>query len=231
MASPAIRVDINAALAGLQNVRANQIPYATSRALNDCADKAVDDLVAWVKGIFTFRGNSAWVRSRWFKSEKSNKKSLTAYVLGMFDYLLLHEEGGIKTPHRGATLAVPLGTLRYKRIPASLRPRYLLGNDLQGMLKSASLGPRSRKKQLAQFGKGFIVDLNGKRFIAMRTTQDIGIVASAKRLKGLRLLYYLTPAVRIVPRLRMHATVQTTVKREFERAFAFRMEQAMRTAR
>src|ERR1039457_939468 len=151
-----IKVDISGALAQLQRARTDQIPYAASRAINDCADKAVTDLVAWVQSIFNFRGSGAWVKSKWFKSKWSNKNDnpMVAYVLGMMDYLLLHEQGGIKTPHRGASLAVPLGTLRFRRIPDTLRPRYLLGSgDLQTVLKAASLGPRSRQKQLAdRFG-------------------------------------------------------------------------------
>ena len=135
----------------------------------------------WVQGIFNFRGSGAWVRFKWFKSKWSNKYNLTAYVLGMLDYLLLHEVGGIKTPHR-AFLAVPLGTLKFRRIPANLRPQYLLGQDLGGLLKSASLkGVRSRKKQIANFGGAFVIVLGGKRFIAMRTTQDIGLAATAPR--------------------------------------------------
>jgi hypothetical protein len=232
MVATVIKVDIAAAMAGLQNVRQKQIPYATSLAINQCADASVNDLVIWVRSIFNFRGQqTAWIKSKWFKSRWSDKRNLTAYVLGMLDYLLLHEVGGIKTPHRGTSLAVPLGTLRYRRIPATLRPRYLLGTgDLQNVLKAASLGPRSRKKQLATFGQAFILDLNGKRFIAMRTGQDIGIPANAPRLKGIHLLYFLTPAVRIVPRLHMRDTVQKTVAREFNAAFARGMAEAIRTA-
>lgn len=231
MATPVIRVDVQAALAGLQRIRQDQIPYATSRAINDCADRAVDDLVNWVKTIFTFRGQSGWVKRKWFRSKWSNKATLVAYVMGMLDYLLLHEVGGMKTPRRAAHLAVPLGTLRFKRIPPNLRPKYVLGGDLQGLLKSASLGPRSRKKQMSQWNKGMIIDLHGKQFIAMRTSQNIGIPATAKRLQGLKLLYYLTPAVKIIPRLRMRQIVETAVRREFNQAFRVRFAEAMRTAR
>ena len=229
-----IKVDISGALAQLQRARQDQIPYAASRAINDCADKAVTDLVAWVQSIFNFRGSGAWVKSKWFKSKWSNKNDnpMVAYVLGMMDYLLLHEQGGIKTPHRGASLAVPLGTLRFKRIPDSMRPRYLLGNDPGALLKvqSKTLGPRSKTKQLASYGQAFLLDLHGKRFIAMRTDQSIGIAANAARLRGIRLLYYLTPSVRIVPRLRMLQSVEKTVAREFNAAFARRMADAIRTA-
>ena len=226
-----IKVDINGALASLQNVRSDQIPYVTSRAINDCADKAVDDLVKWVQTIFNFRGSGAWVRYKWFESKWSSKYNLVALVIGKLDYLLLHETGGIKTPHMGMSLAVPLGTLRLKRIPPQLRPKYVLGSDMGGLLRSASLGPRSRKKQIANFGKGFILELGGKRFIVMRTTQNIGVAAKSARLNGLQMLYYLTPAVKIVPRLRMHESVERTVVREFNAAFARRMNEAIATSR
>ena len=228
-----IKVDISAALAGLQRVRNDQIPYATSRALNDFADIAVNDLVKWVQTIFNFRGQTGWIKRKWFESKWSSKNQnpIAAYVIGKLDYLLLHEVGGLKTPHAGPTLAVPLGNLQRRRIPASLRPRYLLGKDLGGLLRSASLaGVRSRRKQIANFGGGFILVIAGKRFIAMRTMQDIGIAPTARRFKGLRLLYLLTPSVRIVRRLRMSESVESTVRREFNDAFARRMADAIRTA-
>lgn len=226
-----IKVDIAAALAGLQHVRQDQIPYATSRAINDCADAAVNDLVRWVQSIFNFRGQSGWIKYKWFKSRWSNKSNLVAYVDGMLDYLLLHEQGGLKTPHRGGSLAVPLGNLRLRRIPPQLRPRFVLGNDLGAVLTAASLkGERSRKKRFATFGSGFILNLHGRHYIAMRTGQDVGIAATAARLKGIRLLYLLVPSVRLAPRLKMRESVANTVAREFNAAFARRMSEAIATA-
>ena len=234
MVVPSIKVDISGALAMLQRVRQDQIPYATSRAINDCANKSVDDLVRWVQTVFNFRGQTGWIRRKWFEAKWSSKNQnpITAYVIGKLDYLLLHETGGLKTPHAGPTLTVPLGNLQLRRIPSSLRPRYLLGQDFGGLLRSASLaGVRSRRKQIANFGGGFTLTIGSKRFIAMRTTQDIGIAPTARRFKGLRLLYLLTPSVRIVPRLRMPQSVESTVRREFNDAFARRMADAIRTAR
>jgi hypothetical protein len=233
MVTPVIKVDISAAMAGLQQIQRNQIPYAASRAINDCADAAVRDLVSWVQKVFNFRGRSAaWTRYKWFHSRWSNKQNLVAYVEGLLDYLLLHEKGGIKLPHKGPHLAVPLGTLRTMRIPKMLRPRFVLGRDLQALLGSASLkGKGSRKKQIAQFGKGFLLQLGSKTFIGMRTTMDVGVAATSPRLRGVRLLYILVPSTRIAPRLRMRESVEGTVQREFAAAFNRRLAEAMRTAR
>jgi hypothetical protein len=236
-----ISVDISDAIAGLTDLQQRQVPYAMSRSLNDVAKLARERLISLMPSIFKFRTGTRWVRSGgpkgtgWFNLTFSTKTRLVAIIESTFDFLFLQEWGGIKTPHRASRLAVPLGKLRLKKIPPQLRPKYVLGQDLQGILRSASLTkPRSKKMQIAQFGKGFILKSNGKQFIARRVasaSQAAGLAVSRPKHGTLDLMYVLVRTARIHDRLGMTRTVKDVVAREFDAAFARRMREALATAR
>jgi hypothetical protein len=83
---------------------------------------------------------------------------------------------------------------------------------------------------MASWSKGFILQVGGRRYIAMRGT-NAGVPMTAKRLQGVSLLYHLVPSAKIPPRLRMFEIVKAAAGREFAGAFARRMTEAMRTAR
>lgn len=215
-----IRVDVKAALAGLKEIRAEQIPYAVSRAINSAAYESREALLANVISKYKFKSNTAWVRGSragkngWFFVEPSLKTHLTATVstnpLNTYQYL--YREGttpGLKVA-RKRYLAVPLGELQKRIIPPDLRP----------------------KAVMATFG--FIVGKEGHQFIAVRSTKArFGIIATGARYKGIQLLYLLVPLVRIQGQkiVDMEAIVKATVARVFPEAFKIEMANAIRTAR
>jgi hypothetical protein len=218
-----IRVDVAAALASLQNIRTEQIPFATSRAINKCAFESREALLAKVKTVYKFRTGTSWLRGGgvagkgWFFIEPGTKTNLTAIVSTdpQYTYLYLYREsglGGVKRPRVGKYLAVPLGRLKERPggIPADLRPKALLAG-----------------------GFGFIVGAGNERFIAVRSKKKgWGLIATGKRYAGLELLYVLIPLVRVQGQkiVDMGAIVKATVERVFPGAFRAEMENAIRTA-
>jgi hypothetical protein len=221
MPTPVVLVDVVSAQRSLVNVRVDQLPYATALALTRTARDAMYAVRDKLPSQFTLR--NAWTQ-RGVQFKQATKGNLSALVYFDRDYMYLQEMGGIKTPTRSAHIAVPLDPdLRNRTIPRSMRPRYILGNDLQGLLQSASYkGKAARKKRIASFGKGFILQTKGKLFIALRTGQGQN---------DIRILYVLVPAVHITQRLGMVTTVENTVRANFSKNYQDAMNQAVRTAR
>jgi hypothetical protein len=237
-----VTVDISGAAASLSDLQKRQLPYATSRAINAVATSSRETLIALMPSIFRFRTGTQWIRRGgathrgWFDIKFSTKTNLVAVVQTTFDFLYLQEFGGEKRG-RGPHIAVPMGKLRLKKIPPQLRPKFVLGGkgrDLGGVLRAASLGPRSRKKQFAQFGVGFILKTNGKQFIARRVasaSQAAGIAVTRPKHGTIDLMYLLVNAVHLHERMRMAPTIRNVVQREWASAFARELEGALRTAR
>lgn len=221
-----VKVDILDAVSKLKDFQVRQLPYATSRAINDTALSARTALLnRATSGLFKFRTNPAWIRNAttgWFNTTFSNKNQtpIVAYVNAIRDYLFLHEYSGTRTKRGGGMLAVPLGDLARKRIPPEMRPRYLLGGNYQSLLNMAAstkYGPRRHAQALATYGKGFIMKTNGHTLIVQRTGP-----------RQLKFLYVLVPSVYIQKRLQMYETVRATAQREFATFFRQRMIEAMR---
>jgi hypothetical protein len=234
-----VTVDTAGTLAGLNTVQRNQVPFALSRAINDVALSSRRQLIALMPSRFRFRTGTRWIESGgpthrgWFNVRLSGKTHLEAFVEATIDYLLLQEVGGIKTSHRGGMIAVPLGKLQLKKIPPQLRPKFLLGQDLQGLFRATSLQPRSRKKQLTSFGSAFLLKTGGKTFIVRNVASVAGAAGFPVTRHGrtMDFMYDLVPAVHILGRMRMVPTVRDVVAREFNAAFALRLREAMATAR
>jgi len=238
-----VSVDISDAIAGLNDFQKRQVPYAMSRTLNDVVKISRETLIRLMPSIFKFRTGTRWVSSGgpkgtgWFNITFSTKTRLVAIIESTFDFLYLQEQGGIKVSHHAGRLAIPLGKLRLTKIPPQLRPKFILGNrgaDLGSVLRAASLGPRSRKKQFKQFGAGFILKSNGKEFIARRVqsaSQAAGLAVSRPKRGTIDLLYVLTRRATMHSRLGMAATVRKVVEQEFDAAFQRRMREALATAR
>lgn len=211
-----IKVNASAAISGLNDLQQRALPYALAATLTGLAYDSRDQLISDLPQRMKFRTGTGWLRYN-FRVNPADKTSLRATFYSILDYMYLHEYTGIKTPHRGPHLAVPLGDLRNKKIPPNLRPKFLLGQDFQGLLTAASLkGKRSRQKRIATFGKGFIFNANGKTFIVQRTSQGR---------RGLTFLYVLVPAVYIgLDRLQMVDTTARVVSLNFGAKFTQNLE-------
>jgi len=238
-----ITVSVDISIAGLSDLQKRQVPYAMSRSLNDTAKIARLTLIRLMPGRFVLRTGQGWLShggpkgTGWFEVINSTKVNLVAIVQATYDFLYLQEFSGTKTSRTGGRLAIPLGKLRLKKIPPQLRPKFVLGGkggDLGGVLRAASLGPRSRKKHFVQFGAGFILKSNGKEFIARRVqsaSQAAGLAVSRPKHGTLDLMYVLTRRATIHSRLGMAATVKKVVEQEFGKAFQKRFSEALATAR
>lgn len=85
-----------------------QIPFATAKALTRTAQDVQRAEIANVQRVFSNK-------KKWFgknqptgiKITPAKKNNLTAFVYSNASFLQLHETGGIKTPSRGNSLAVP----------------------------------------------------------------------------------------------------------------------------
>ena len=218
-----IKIDVAAALASLQQIRTEQIPFALSRAINRSAFQARENLIARVQSLYHFKTGKAWVRGNnsartgWFIVEPGTKTNLPAVVstnpINTYSYLYRDSGlGGIRRP-RGKYLAVPLGRLQEVEITPDLRPKALMLS-----------------------GFGFIVGRSGHQFIAIRSNKlyksGSGIIATSGRYKGLQLLYVLVPLVKIQGQkiVNMEAIVRDTVQRTFPEAFKNEMAAAIRSA-
>tara|TARA_B100001179_G_scaffold225397_1_gene205232 strand:+ start:129 stop:731 length:603 start_codon:yes stop_codon:yes gene_type:complete len=92
----------------LNSVQRKQIPFATSRALNDTAIDGQKSIIAAIPRIFKSR-KKWWLKQQptGIKVKFSNKRDLTATVHTSAYFAEIQEKGGIKTPKRGRNLAIP----------------------------------------------------------------------------------------------------------------------------
>ena len=144
-----VQVDVSQAMRQFQNLRMDQIPFATSRAINTCAFESRLALLTKIQSIYHFKGGAGWTRgggslgTGWFHVKQSDKRQARieaeVSVDPQYYYAYLYKEsllGGVKIA-RKRYLAVPLGNLQQRRIPADLTPRALLAPGGSGFIISA----------------------------------------------------------------------------------------------
>lgn len=224
-----IKVDISGALAQLQQARTEKIPLAARSALNKMCRLSIPAMQRRVRLLYKLR--SDWVVSeRRFEIQLAHRNNLTATIIYGPDYWSLHEGAGyaVKVPTRHAHVAVPIGEWAWHAIPRALRPNALMAaaggrlhyfNELSGAIRRGT-------KKAGGFGIGgaFLIGKGRTSYIAIRS--DNTSIGVPSRSKGVRLLYWLTPAVRFARMLNMRKTVETVVRAEFAAAFAAYMKQA-----
>lgn len=215
-----IKVDVEKALAGLRQVRDDQIPYVLSRAINSCAYLSREAMLQRIAGTYKFRTGIGWLRGGgtagkgWIFYTPATKYKPVAVVSSdpQYTYLYLYEESGLSGVKHAlhGYLAVPLGSMQQRKIPDNMRPKPLIDS-----------------------GQGFIVELGKHKFIATRPVKQgrrRGLKATAGRLAGLQLLYVLMPLVKVQGQkiLSLEQTVRATVEREFYAAFQREMAAAIK---
>lgn len=120
-----VKLDSRSFLKGMKAAYKNQIPFATSKAINLTARQAVEGLRKHARGVFTVRGTFT---TRNITMKAGNKRDPEATVGGIPDYLRLQAEGGTKS---GKSRAVPTAHVRTSprvritksKFPASLAKR------------------------------------------------------------------------------------------------------------
>lgn len=187
----------------LNRMAKEQIPYATSRAMNDTMVQAQEAEVTNVQSVFNNKvkwWNKANRRTG-IRVEFSNKKNLTAAVYTGAYFADLQEEGGIKKPHQGKRLAVPA-----QGIPKKYRNK----PGLSGVQRALQ-EPRS-----------FILSTGATPGVWQR---------KGKKPRPIRLLFHFEQQATVKPRFRFISTARETTEKRFMHNFSQRLDQAIATAR
>jgi hypothetical protein len=223
-----VRVDIAAAVSGLQRVRVDQIPFATAKALTNTAQAAMTAVRAKLPSQFRLR--NVWT-AQGVRFQMATRSNPVAAVTFDRYYMYLQEVGGVKIGKR-TMIAIPLDPALRRRIPSNMRPRVLLGqSDIGSML--ASIKSQSRRNSITRtYNTGFLINSKGKVYIAIRTGRSMrkGMLRGQYD-PNLRILYILVPSAQIPQRLHMYETVRTAAAEQFRPLFAEAMAYAISTAR
>ncbi|HWT00208.1 MAG TPA: hypothetical protein VN256_08170 [Pyrinomonadaceae bacterium] len=128
-----------------------QIIFATAKSLTEVAKESQTNVIAEIPDTFTTR-NNWYLPSNKFgvKVKAARKNDLTAELKSAADWLVRHEQAGVKTPE-GSHLAVPTANVRRTKrqiIARSQRPR----NLKRAFVIQTSSGPvlfqRKNKRQI-----------------------------------------------------------------------------------
>jgi len=180
-----------------------QLPFATSQALNDAAFATRKQNVERTYPQ-SFDVKNKRFAATMYRVEKSNKRNLTARVYDRLgrDYMVNQAEGGVKRP-RGNNIAIPSRAIKRTasgKVPKAKQPRNVLN-------------ARGYKTKLR----------SGQDVIAQQTGRG-----AAKRQQ---VLYLLEQRAYIPKRFRFYEDGQRTAQRSFNRAFATRFREAQRTSK
>lgn len=151
---------VQSARHSLQQV-AKQMPFAMSKALNATANSVQSAVRESVAERFTLRKKSFILntiyRSKSTDFASKSKFSATVRVDPARDVLAQHEEGGIKTPKDGRSIALPTSAVRRTKadlITPTNRPRALLDKPKhfrKGDVLLKETGRGKRRKLVALF--------------------------------------------------------------------------------
>lgn len=218
----AITMDTKPIEAALQDVGANQFPFAVSKGLNDLAIRAADVQRAYMRTTFTIRNEN--VLKYGIARIETAKKTSLASAVGVsqqmtgareaFGYLKKFEKGGRKGPIQGSTVGVPEEVRRTKRgivarsqqIKAFQLTRH--GTQIKGQKRTFLVQPKSGRA-------------------AALLLQRVGRGRRGK----VRTLYVLERSVPIAPLLHLVDNATRVARTEWTRIWQQAVAFALRTAR
>tara|TARA_R100001510_G_scaffold52706_1_gene53658 strand:+ start:574 stop:1221 length:648 start_codon:yes stop_codon:yes gene_type:complete len=180
----------------------DQLPFATSKALNDTAFIVRNTIV---KETFprSFDVKNKRFAGVAFKVDTANKRKLEARVFDRLnkDYLALQESGGTKRP-RGNSIAIPTDEIKVtgRGVTKARRPRQLL--------QSGKRAFRTKSK----------------------TGQDIIAQRRGKKRYPLKVLYVLEPQADIKPRFPFYAVGLNLAQKTFEKRLPIQLKEAKKDA-
>jgi hypothetical protein len=177
----------------MDNMEKKQLPFAVSLTLNKLAVKAQEDICGNVRKVFN--NSNKWYDKRQrtgIKVSFADKQQLVASVYTRAHFAFIQEEGGIKKPYSGSSLAVPTGNIpKRQRNSKALRAVqgdrsiFRLGSTiykrisnqklqrLYSLTPQAKIRPRFGFKRIAvnSFNKGFDRVFTESFNYAMRTAR------------------------------------------------------------
>lgn len=194
----------------------DQIPFATSLAINTTAKEFQREQREGLKDRFTIRRRWVLTGIKINRGDFATKRKLVAriHVDPARDFLTKFEEGGIKRP-TGTRLAIPHAVRRTATgvVSRSFRPRALRFREVGGGMAK---GEKRTFLVRAPGGRGAILQRFGRRGRGGGST---------------RVLYTFAPAARIDPILEFEETGARVVRDRFEPNFEAAFDRAVRTAR
>jgi hypothetical protein len=112
----------------IQNI-GKQLPFALSKAINSTAEKIRTNTLQGAKAVLNIRGSWSNPRTKFgFNVKPSTKANLTAEIYTKADWMVMQEDGGIKTAK--GLIAVPTSEVRRSKkdiITKGNRPKMAKG--------------------------------------------------------------------------------------------------------
>lgn len=208
----------------------DQLPYATSVALNDVARRAQKAQHEYMAGAFKVTRPGWTLRSVKHKPRSTKRQLWTVLKIEppggrqRADILSKFEDGGTKRPTTGTRLAIPGAGLRRTTSGAARRGQRPKDFNFKHHGGNVYVGEKRTFMIRNPDGSGAIYQRIG-RGNARSSTK------TKRMLAGTRLLYTFARSVRIDDRLKLEDTATAVVNREWPAAFNRSFENAMRTAR
>jgi hypothetical protein len=131
----------------LNAIQRQQIPFATSRAINDVAVMAQDQVISGIPRVFN-NIKKWWLKQQptGIKVQFSNKSNLHAAVHTSAYFAKMQEEGGTKQPRTAKNLAVPTARVA-KKYRTSHGARELMDANKNVFRTSKGVFRRTGKKR------------------------------------------------------------------------------------
>jgi hypothetical protein len=235
-----ISVDTKPLTRFMDDFERRQVPYALSNTLNDVAALAQYRNRERMGSVFTLR------RKKWaddnVKITKFAKKNDLVSTLAIqspgggtrSDILGKFERSTQKTPHGGRSIVVPANAKVNKQgiIPQSARPKAFNFRRVGG---AKALSHNTTQRIRGGIGRGALEVYEGdKRTVMIRNAQGTGVilqrVGRGKNKAGMRVLFFLTPKVKLKPDLHF-VDVARQAATHAPGFFKARFAEAMSTAR
>lgn len=212
------KVDATAAIAGLNELEKEHLPFALAKTLTLCAKAGQAKVREGLGEKFTLR-NTFTVRGIRAKPATKSSAVMIADVHTATenrktgsDYMGMQQTGGEKIPHQGRMhLTVPTRFLRMLAggpsaiIPAELRPRALLG-------ASGGRYAATRKGQIALRPQRIT---KGYEFWKEEINGHLAIWGRQVNAREIKPMYWLVPDADLKPKLHMETDVQRAVDEAF----------------
>lgn len=217
----------------MRTLASDQLPFATSLALNWTGRDFQGDERKHMAGAFTIRRKQFAERSVKIRpDERATKQSPEVTVRidspgGRSDIFAKFEDQTEKSPFRGRSIAVP--TEHVPRTGTGVIRKGWRPSDLMGQAQQHGVGRVFKRRGDVYRGKEgtFLVRRPGGRgTILQRVGDDVQYHANLPT--GVRALYQLVPRVRIQPVLEFEGTARDTVERVWARNFTRAFDRATR---
>jgi len=230
----------------LRSLYRDQIPFATSKAINATLVDGQRAQRQHMRRAFTLRrpgfaDRSIKIRGGDWATKRRLKGIIRVETPGggaRNDVFTQHEPGGDKHPLSGTRLAVPQGGLRVGVIPRNKRPKSYLFERMGGKQATARFVYRGRGRTWMirnPDGSGGIYQRVGAKATKRRPGAGRRLVSDRDTRKTrdmhVRVLFLFTPLARLERRLAFVDTVTRTARKEYPKRFQEEFHKAIQTAR